>query len=107
MLKRHRALGAFPPPLAPELGFTRVRPLLIGRSRIYPTSAGGIGRGHATRSTAHAKRFICARSPPPHPPPRAGEGADRVRRSRSGIICICICITTRPQGRSDESEFAA
>src|SRR6516225_204765 len=35
-----------PPPRAAELGFTRVRPLLFGRSRIYPTSAGGTGRGH-------------------------------------------------------------
>src|SRR5262249_20230408 len=64
-------LSAFPPPLAAELGFTRVRPVLIGRSRIYPTSAGGIGRGHATTTIGSAQRFMCTRSPPP---PLAGEG---------------------------------
>src|SRR5262249_2426928 len=58
------------PPLAAELGFTRVRPVLVGGSRIYPTSAGGIGRGHATRSRGHAKRFICTRSLTPSPTPR-------------------------------------
>src|SRR5262245_57024091 len=63
-----------PSPACTELGFTRVRPALIGRSRIYPTSAGGIGRGHATRSREHAKRFICARLPPPHPSPASGGG---------------------------------
>src|SRR5262245_27245984 len=46
-----------------------------------PLAGGGIGRGHAIRSKRFAKRFICARSPPPHPPPQAGEGADRVWRS--------------------------
>src|SRR5262249_58851550 len=62
-----------PSPACTELGFTRVRPALIGRSRIYPTSAGGLGRGHATRSRGLAKRFTCARlTPPPPPPPTRG-----------------------------------
>src|SRR5215471_2287123 len=59
---------AFPPPRAAELGFTRVRPLIAGRSRMYPTSAGGIGRGQA-------KKIECARSPSPQPSPASGGGS--------------------------------
>src|SRR5262249_50062470 len=100
-----------PSPACTELGFTRVRPALVGRSRIYPTSAGGLGRGHATRPRGHAKRFTCARSPPPHPSPARGGGSRPSSslaliplRANGGSICICvcICITTLPQGRSDE-----
>jgi hypothetical protein len=44
------------------------------RSRKHPTSAGGSGRGHATR-------FAHVRSPLPNPLPQAGEGADRACRA--------------------------
>jgi len=54
-VRQSRALGAFPPPLAAELGFTRVRPRITCRSRINPTSAGGLGRGHATNVEGQCK----------------------------------------------------
>src|SRR5262249_11978541 len=45
-------------------------------SRIDPTSAGGTGRRHETRSYVQA-------NPLPDSPPQAGKGADRARRTRS------------------------
>src|SRR5262249_49860797 len=94
-------------------------PLPHARCVPSPACGGGLGRGHA-------KRFICARFPPPHPSPASGGGcrpSPRLAQSPlhangSSIcicicicictcICVCICITTLPQGRSDESEFAA
>src|SRR6516165_2840899 len=50
---------------------------LLPHARCVPSPAcgGGIGRGHATRSRGHAKRFICTRSPPPHPSPASGGGS--------------------------------
>src|SRR5215831_6933289 len=59
---QRRDLGALPPPLATELGFTRVRSPLSGRSRINPTSAGGVGRGW----NARVNLVAC---PLPVPPP--------------------------------------
>src|SRR5215831_17689547 len=57
-------LGALPPPT--ELGFTRVRHLSSGRSRIYPTSAWGrVGEG----GRAIARRWCHIAPPPPLTPP--------------------------------------
>src|SRR6266852_2084032 len=46
---------------------------MTGRSRIYPTSAGGVGRGRTCTSLR-----VCPR---PNPPPQAGEGTHRVCRA--------------------------
>src|SRR5262249_8688238 len=61
------SLDLLPPPLATELGFTRVRSPLSGRSQINPTSAGGLGRGG---SRTHES----CRMPPPYPSPVNGGG---------------------------------
>src|SRR5215467_523742 len=60
------ALGASPPPLAAELGLPEFGHILTGRSRIDPTSAGGLGRGHAQRLGS---------PPPPRPSPASGGGS--------------------------------
>src|SRR5256884_463148 len=39
------------------------------------------GGGMQQDGRGRANRFMCTSSPPPNPPPQAGEGADRVRRS--------------------------
>jgi itaconate CoA-transferase len=68
-----RAAPASPPPLAAELGSTRVRPPYesaeVGNIRLRLEGQGG-----------GTQKDSCAQAHPlPTPPPQAGEGADRVR----------------------------
>src|SRR5262249_60560906 len=64
--KSRRALGRSPPPLAAELGFTRVRPHID-----WPKSDKS-DFGWRDREGACTK--IRAVQPPPPPPPQTGEG---------------------------------
>jgi hypothetical protein len=56
----------------PAAHSVRSLPRLRGRGR---EGACNKVQGHATKSTPHAKRFMCARSPPPHPSPASGGGS--------------------------------
>src|SRR5262249_57343894 len=55
------------PRLQPNSGLPEFGHILTGRSRIDPTSAGGLGRGHAQR--------LGSPPPPPPPPPTHARGS--------------------------------
>src|SRR5262249_11774876 len=64
------------PRLQPNSGLPEFGHVLAGRSRIYPTSAGGIGRGACNKIGA-------CMAPPPPPPPKRGGGRRRRAAPRS------------------------
>src|SRR5262249_55387971 len=109
------------PPVATELGFPRVRSLLGGRSRIYPTSAErggvrGIRQSTASRGqppfTRRTCRQACLHAPRPLPT-RGGEVEPRPIRSPNRVSSPvetargdCLSAPVRPQYREAMYDLA-
>ena len=100
------SVGSLSPP---ELGFTRVRAVLDGRSRVDPTSAGervGMRGLQDYRET---------RTPSPRPSPLRGEGVDRARgetelaspKAKTGAPLLVVEKLVKEYPRKGASGFKA